>query len=255
MRITRRTGLIALIALAAVAVAGTAYATIPDSSGVIHGCYDSGGNLKVIDAPTTPSCPKGYTPVNWNNTGSPGPQGPKGDKGDPGTFAGHFASPNGKFAIDVTDDGIVLQGPSNSVAIDGTSVTVKGYEDHWDKERHLGTEDHYGNEDHRGFLVKYDGTSEEHNTFETHSWTETHSGRETHSGYEEHHGEETHSGYEAHHGDEDHSVDRSNGQIVFGAETFFTANCSDAPRQFFKVDVGLSALGTPFFAPGVSACK
>jgi hypothetical protein len=51
-------------ALAATALAGgIAWAAIPGDGGVIQGCYDSGGNLKVVSAPP---CPKGYTPLAWN---------------------------------------------------------------------------------------------------------------------------------------------------------------------------------------------
>ena len=59
----------------AFAMAGVAFGAIPDASGVIQGCYDSGGNLKVVNALP---CPKSYTPLQWNQ------QGPKGDKGDTG---------------------------------------------------------------------------------------------------------------------------------------------------------------------------
>ena len=46
---------------------GTAYATIaggPVINGVVQGCYDSGGNLKVLLAGQT-SCEKGYTALTW----------------------------------------------------------------------------------------------------------------------------------------------------------------------------------------------
>jgi microcystin-dependent protein len=65
---------------------GVAWATIPGSDGVIQGCYDSGGNVKVV--PSLP-CPRGYTPFQWNqqgpkgDPGAPGPKGDKGEKGDP----------------------------------------------------------------------------------------------------------------------------------------------------------------------------
>jgi hypothetical protein len=77
--------LVAIVALT-VALGGAAYAAIPDN-GVIHGCYDSGGSLKVIDTSTVQTCPKGYTSLTWNqtgpqgNTGVSGPAGPKGDTG------------------------------------------------------------------------------------------------------------------------------------------------------------------------------
>jgi hypothetical protein len=54
---------------------GVAWATIPDSGGVIQGCYNNGGNLKVV---SELPCPKGYTSLPWNQ------QGPKGDPGTDG---------------------------------------------------------------------------------------------------------------------------------------------------------------------------
>jgi hypothetical protein len=63
-------------ALAASALAeGVAWATIPDSGGVIQDCYNNGGNLKVV---SELPCPKGYTSLPWNQ------QGPKGDPGTDG---------------------------------------------------------------------------------------------------------------------------------------------------------------------------
>jgi len=104
------------VVLAAVAViatvGGVAYASIPDSSGVIHGCYDSGGNLKVVQ---TVPCPKRYTPLAWSQagptgpagpagpsgaTGPAGPQGPKGDTGPQGP-AGPTGSSHGYWASNI----------------------------------------------------------------------------------------------------------------------------------------------------------
>ena len=65
-------------------VAGVAYATIPDSSGAIHGCYArSGGSLRVIDATVT-NCKSGETSLDWNVQGQQGPQGPNGPAGPVG---------------------------------------------------------------------------------------------------------------------------------------------------------------------------
>lgn len=106
-QLNKRTGLIvAGVAAAAVLAGGTAYGavwSIPDSTtGVIHSCYDSGGNLKVIDTSVTTVCPKGYSALDWNQkgpqgqqgadgppgvagaTGPPGPQGQQGTDGPPG---------------------------------------------------------------------------------------------------------------------------------------------------------------------------
>jgi hypothetical protein len=75
--------------LGAALAGGVAWA-IPGPGGVIQGCYDSGGNVKVVEALP---CPKSYTPFQWNQQGLQGLQGPKGDpgaqgekgaKGDPG---------------------------------------------------------------------------------------------------------------------------------------------------------------------------
>lgn len=75
-------------AFVATALAGSvAWAAIPGPSGVIQGCYDSGGNVKVVEALP---CPRGFTPFQWNQQGVQGLQGiqgiqgPKGDKGDTG---------------------------------------------------------------------------------------------------------------------------------------------------------------------------
>lgn len=69
--------------IAAAALAGgIAWALIPGPGGVIQGCYDSGGNVKVV--PALP-CPKGYTPLQWNQQGPPGSQGIQGPPGEDGT--------------------------------------------------------------------------------------------------------------------------------------------------------------------------
>src|SRR5260370_35535251 len=59
-----------------VALAGTAaFASIPDSAGVIHACFKTNsGQLRGIDSPTH-QCRKGETAISGTQTGSPGPQG------------------------------------------------------------------------------------------------------------------------------------------------------------------------------------
>lgn len=67
-----------------------AWASIPDSGGVIHGCYKPQANgsntpLGVIDtALSNGRCPNGDTEVDWNQTGPQGPQGPAGATGATG---------------------------------------------------------------------------------------------------------------------------------------------------------------------------
>lgn len=54
-----------------VVATGVSWASIPDSSGVIHGCYKTKGTshaLKVIDNSVTASCPTGYTSLNWDQS-------------------------------------------------------------------------------------------------------------------------------------------------------------------------------------------
>jgi hypothetical protein len=85
----KRIAITGAAALTLVAGGTAADASIPaspvDGSGVIHGCYDSGGNVKVINVSAT--CPKGYTSLNWSQTGpqgATGPQGPQGPQGATG---------------------------------------------------------------------------------------------------------------------------------------------------------------------------
>jgi len=60
------------------------YATIPDSNGVIHACYNkSGGSIRVIDDSVT-KCNSNETSLSWNVTGPPGPIGPAGPQGAAG---------------------------------------------------------------------------------------------------------------------------------------------------------------------------
>lgn len=78
-----------VLVLAAAAV-GIAYASIPDSGGVIHACYSpngakdtNGAQLNIIDSDSA-SCAKNHQEVTWSQTGPQGDKGDKGDKGDPG---------------------------------------------------------------------------------------------------------------------------------------------------------------------------
>jgi hypothetical protein len=122
-RCLRRHGL-ALGVLAIFAVAGgVAYASIPDASGVIHGCYrtstdDQKGQLRVVEDPG--NCRNNETAIQWNEQGDQGPQGlpgPPGQDGDP--FSGTFTSPNGLFTLSVTNAGIELSGPSSRIRLTG----------------------------------------------------------------------------------------------------------------------------------------
>jgi hypothetical protein len=65
---------------------GIAHAEIPDTSGIIHGCYvTKGGSLRVIDPAAGESCDvKKEVPLNWNQIGPTGPQGAVGAMGPQG---------------------------------------------------------------------------------------------------------------------------------------------------------------------------
>lgn len=70
-----------VVALGLVA-GGIAYASIPDSNGVIHGCYSkTSGALRVIDTGRGQRCGSTELALQWNQTGPKGPTGLKGQQG------------------------------------------------------------------------------------------------------------------------------------------------------------------------------
>jgi type VI secretion system Hcp family effector len=95
-------GALYLVLGAALGCAGVAVATVPDSSGVIHACYQksdrdptvpqpSPGNLRIIDPDAGQTCDSdgsrtGHTEtgLHWNVAGPPGPQGAPGTPGTQG---------------------------------------------------------------------------------------------------------------------------------------------------------------------------
>lgn len=84
----RRFPLVLAIATAILAAAGgVAYATIPDSNGVINACYDKqSGQLRVFDAQAgaPKGCGSNERALTWNQTGPQGLQGPQGAPGPQG---------------------------------------------------------------------------------------------------------------------------------------------------------------------------
>jgi hypothetical protein len=66
------------VVILVVSAVGVAAASIPDSSGQVHGCYKSKAatngthTLTVIDAAKTSTCPSGYKSLNWNVNGPNG---------------------------------------------------------------------------------------------------------------------------------------------------------------------------------------
>jgi hypothetical protein len=80
-----RSFVLGLVAGAFLAGGVAAYAAIPDSGGVIHGCYQKNvGNLRVIDSGAGGKCRPPEIAIQWSRTGPAGPVGPQGPKGDTG---------------------------------------------------------------------------------------------------------------------------------------------------------------------------
>jgi hypothetical protein len=72
------------VAFAALGV-GVATATIPDSSGTIHGCYKkTNGNLTLVDTGAGGMCQASEAAVSWSQKGVQGPPGPQGVQGTQG---------------------------------------------------------------------------------------------------------------------------------------------------------------------------
>lgn len=118
----KRKLVVALAAASLVGIGAVAYASIPDSGGVIHGCYSNlTGALKVIDTSAGQSCNGIQTPLNWNQTGPAGPQGPTGPTGPTGA-TGATGPAGAPGAVGATGP----QGPSgfaNVYIVTGTGNT------------------------------------------------------------------------------------------------------------------------------------
>jgi hypothetical protein len=103
--------------VATVVAGGVAWATIPPvPGGVIQGCYDAGGNVKVVEALP---CPPKYTPFQWNQRGPAGTNGTNGTDGTDGTNG-----TDGTDGINGTDG---TDGINGTDGTDGTNG-VSGYE-------------------------------------------------------------------------------------------------------------------------------
>lgn len=83
---SKRATFVGTVAAVAI-VSGAAWAAIPDSSGVFHGCYDNqSGQVRIIDTDTglPKGCGKNETEVSWNQQGPKGDTGPQGPQGPAG---------------------------------------------------------------------------------------------------------------------------------------------------------------------------
>ena len=154
----RRLGLIGLVVGVGVAVAGIAYASIPDSSGLIHGCFQkNNGNLRVVDS-SGKGCGTSEKSLNWSQTGPSGTNGTNGTNGvsgyelvqhdelyqapfgsDPVAVQSVAQCPSGKFATGgggevgffLSDDSFIGRGPvlaSLPVVTNDTMLAAVGWE-------------------------------------------------------------------------------------------------------------------------------
>jgi hypothetical protein len=118
-------GATVLVLAAGGGAAYAASASIPDSAGVIHGCYKPTSNgsvstLGVIDtALPGGTCPKGQTALSWNQTGPQGPAGPVGPTGPAGA-----TGPAGPAGATGPEGPVGPQGPQGP---SGDSNVDKGY--------------------------------------------------------------------------------------------------------------------------------
>jgi Collagen triple helix repeat (20 copies) len=129
----RSARLIVLVVVVGGVAAGVAYATgaIPGANGTIQGCYDSGGNLKVV---ASLPCPHGYTALAWSQTGPAGKNGTNGTNGTNGKDGtngtnGAQGSPgkDGTNGTNGTDGAPGAPGPASLDALNGTPCTFNGH--------------------------------------------------------------------------------------------------------------------------------
>jgi hypothetical protein len=110
------------VALAALVLAagGVAFATIPDSSGTIHGCYQTGnGNLRVVGSAS--DCRNGESALVWNQEGPQGATGPTGPDGPPGGPTVRFDEQAGSVST-TSDTPVDLGGPSVTVNVGASGL-------------------------------------------------------------------------------------------------------------------------------------
>ncbi len=112
----RKKKLLALAFVLVAIAAGTAYATIPDAGGVIHGCYlTKDGTLRVIDPSAGGACTSKETAIAWNQQGQPGPPGVVGRLDD--LEGVQCKGVNGKLATVHLDYGTGIEAPVSIICI------------------------------------------------------------------------------------------------------------------------------------------
>ena len=108
---------------------GIAQAAVPNSSSVIHACYNKQtGRLRVVGS--SASCGPGERSLAWNQNGPSGPPGPRGSTGSPGPSgpAGSTGSPGPSGPPGVTD--LVVIHNDVSIPSGGAVASVYCPKDH-----------------------------------------------------------------------------------------------------------------------------
>ena len=112
-----------------VLLGSAALASIPDSGGVIHGCYLTAGNpnvrgaLRVIDTGAGETCTGSEVALTWSQTGPQGPAGPAGTTGATGP-----QGPAGFAELDstaVTGDWVAVE--NNNTPYTASAFCLTGY--------------------------------------------------------------------------------------------------------------------------------
>jgi hypothetical protein len=126
MRMSRKL-VVSLVAVIAVAATSAAFASIPDSNGVIHTCFSqSQGTWRPIDPDAGQKCKSGDKQLDVNQKGVKGdigPQGPAGPAGKDGV-SGYESAANNTSSNSDDDKTVVAQcSPGKKVVGGGGSVT------------------------------------------------------------------------------------------------------------------------------------
>lgn len=91
-------------------------ASIPDSGGVIHGCYKTASGVLRLTDNTSKKCGPKEAAISWNQQGLQGPQGPQGFQGPPGTSSGPDTGQNSGQNDNLTAAyAHIMGGPSSGV--------------------------------------------------------------------------------------------------------------------------------------------
>src|SRR5262249_48921868 len=106
-------------------IATAVQADIPDS-GVIHGCYQKNGQLRVIDTSKGGTCLPSENSLSWNQTGPTGAKGATGSRGPSGpagpTGATGPTGPNGVSGYEVVSKFVI----GSAQEVDGEALCPSG---------------------------------------------------------------------------------------------------------------------------------